>query len=105
DSALDADASDADGYFRTGDIGTVDAEGFVRITGRLKDIIIRNAENLSAAEIEETLVEHPAIADVAVIGVPDPRTGERACAVVVLASGFDTLSITDLAEHCAAHGL
>lgn len=105
DSSLDAQAFDDDGYFRTGDLGTVDADGFVRITGRLKDIIIRNAENLSAQEIEDVLVEHPAVADVAVIGVPDPVTGERACAVVVLAAGFDTLTIPELAAHCQAKGL
>ena len=105
DSALDADAFDADGFFRTGDLGAVDAEGFVRITGRLKDVIIRNAENLSAQEIEDVLAEHPAIADVAVVGVPDPKTGERACAIVVLASGHESIAIPELAEHCTAAGL
>jgi acyl-CoA synthetase (AMP-forming)/AMP-acid ligase II len=105
DSSLDAESFDADGYFRTGDLGTIDAEGFVRITGRLKDIIIRNAENLSAQEMEDVLSEHPAVADVAVIAVPDARTGERACAVVVLAHGFDTLTIPELATHCQALGL
>ena len=92
ESSLDADAFDADGYFRTGDLGIVDERGYVRITGRLKDIIIRNAENLSAQEIENVLIEHPAIADIAVVGVPDERTGERACAVVVLAPGHDSLT-------------
>jgi cyclohexanecarboxylate-CoA ligase len=105
DSSLDAEAFDADGFFRTGDLGTVDSDGFVRITGRLKDIIIRNAENLSAQEIENVLIEHPAIADVAVIGLPDPRTGERACAVVVLTPGHDALTIADLAAHCRERGL
>jgi acyl-CoA synthetase (AMP-forming)/AMP-acid ligase II len=105
DSSLDADAFDAEGYFRTGDLGTIDADGFVRITGRLKDIIIRNAENLSAQEIEDVLNEHPAVADVAVIGVPDPVSGERACAIVVLAPGYETLTIPELAAHCQAKGL
>jgi acyl-CoA synthetase (AMP-forming)/AMP-acid ligase II len=105
DSSLDADAFDADGFFRTGDLGTVDADGFVRITGRLKDIIIRNGENLSAQEIEDVLDEHPAIADVAVVGVPDPISGERACAIVVLAAGYESLAIPDLAEHCKVAGL
>jgi acyl-CoA synthetase (AMP-forming)/AMP-acid ligase II len=77
----------------------------VRITGRLKDIIIRNAENLSAQEIEDVLNEHPAVADVAVIGVPDPMSGERACAIVVLAPGYESLTIPELAEHCHAKGL
>jgi acyl-CoA synthetase (AMP-forming)/AMP-acid ligase II len=105
DAALDADAFDTDGYFRTGDLGTLDGDGFLRITGRLKDIIIRNAENLSAQEIEDVLNEHPAVADVAVIGVPDPVSGERACAIVVLAPGYETLTIPELAEHCQAKGL
>jgi acyl-CoA synthetase (AMP-forming)/AMP-acid ligase II len=105
DASLDADAFDDDGFFRTGDVGKVDDDGFVWITGRIKDIIIRNAENISALEIENVLVEHPAIADVAVIGVPDQRTGERACAIVVLAPGHDTLTLTDLADHCASRGL
>lgn len=105
DPTLDADAFDADGFFRTGDLGTIDTDGFVRITGRLKDVIIRNAENISALEIEGVLVEHPAIADVAVIGLPDTRTGERACAVVVLAAGHDTVSIPEIAAFCHERGL
>jgi cyclohexanecarboxylate-CoA ligase len=105
DSRLDAEAFDADGSFRTGDLGTIDSDGFVRITGRLKDIIIRNAENISALEIEEVLVQHPSVADVAVVGLPDERTGERACAVVVLAPGVEALSIPELARHCTAAGL
>ena len=99
-SELDADALDEQGYFRTGDLGIVADTGHVTITGRLKDIIIRNAENISAGEVEEILHQHPAIADVAVIGLPDPRTGERACAVVVLADGVTSLSLVDVAEHC-----
>jgi non-ribosomal peptide synthetase component E (peptide arylation enzyme) len=105
DAAHDLDAFDPEGFFRTGDLGTVDGDGFVRITGRLKDVIIRNAENLSAQEIEDTLIEHPAIADVAVIGVPDPMTGERARAVVVLAPGHDPVTLTELAQHCRSKGL
>ena len=105
DASLDAAAFDHEGYFRTGDLGFVDADGFVWITGRLKDVIIRNAENLSAQEIEDALIEHPAIADVAVIGLPDKHTGERACAVVVLVPGHDRLTIAELGAHCAARGL
>jgi acyl-CoA synthetase (AMP-forming)/AMP-acid ligase II len=104
-SELDADALDEQGFFRTGDLGVVAPTGHVTITGRLKDIIIRNAENISAGEVEEILHQHPAIADVAVIGLPDPKTGERACAVVTLADGVTSLSLVDLAEHCRALGL
>ncbi len=102
---LDADALDEQGFFRTGDLGIVAPTGHVTITGRVKDIIIRNAENIAASEIEDALHLHPAIADVAVIGLPDPRTGERACAVVKLAEGFASLSLVDLAEHCRELGL
>jgi acyl-CoA synthetase (AMP-forming)/AMP-acid ligase II len=87
DPSLDADAFDEDGYFRTGDLGIVDQDGYVTITGRLKDVIIRHGENISAKEIEDLLYTHPAVADVAVIGLPDPKTGERACAVVAVKEG------------------
>jgi acyl-CoA synthetase (AMP-forming)/AMP-acid ligase II len=104
DASLDAEAFDADGWFRTGDLGRVGDDGRVHIEGRLKDVVIRNAENISALEVEGVLLRHPAIADVAVVGVPDPRTGERLCAVLVLA-GADAPSLAALAEHCTANGL
>ncbi len=104
DASLDADAFDADGWFRSGDQGRVDAEGNVVITGRIKDAIIRNAENISALEIEDVLNMHPAVADVAVIGVPDERTGERVCAVVIAAPG-EEVTLAAIAEHCRARGL
>jgi cyclohexanecarboxylate-CoA ligase len=87
DPSLDAEAFDDDGYFRSGDLGVVDGDGFVTITGRLKDVIIRHGENISAKEVEDLLYTHPAVADVAVIGLPDPKTGERACAVVAVKEG------------------
>jgi len=83
DSSLDAEAFDEDGWFRTGDLGVIDAQGFVSITGRLKDIIIRKGENISAKEIEDLLFAHLSVADAAVIGLPDDKSGERACAVIV----------------------
>jgi acyl-CoA synthetase (AMP-forming)/AMP-acid ligase II len=101
DPALDLEAFDEDGWFRTGDLGFVDDDGNVHITGRLKDIIIRNAENISAAEIEDVLLRHPDIADVAVIGVPDARTGERVVAVVVPEPGA-TVTMETVAAHCRA---
>jgi non-ribosomal peptide synthetase component E (peptide arylation enzyme) len=105
DASLDAEAFDDQGYFRTGDIGRINEYGSVLVTGRIKDMILRNAENLSAVEIENVLYTHPAIEDVAVIGLPDARTGERACAVVVLASGALGISLADLAAHCRSAGL
>ncbi|WP_390893489.1 class I adenylate-forming enzyme family protein [Mycobacterium deserti] len=104
DETLDADAFDADGWFRSGDRGRIDGEGNVVVTGRIKDAIIRNAENISALEIEGVLAAHPAVADVAVIGVPDPRTGERVCAVVVAEPGRE-VTLAELAGHCQAQGL
>jgi cyclohexanecarboxylate-CoA ligase len=100
DSSLDADAFDDRGFFRTGDLGIVGPRGHVQITGRIKDIIIRNAENISAQEVEDVLYTHPKVADVAVVGVPDAVTGERACAVVVLAEGAGSLSLTEVVEFC-----
>ena len=104
DATLDADAFDKDGWLRTGDLGLVDADGNVRVTGRIKDAIIRNAENISALEIENVLATHPTVADVAVIGIPDPRTGERVCAVVVAEPAVE-VSLESLVQHCHSHGL
>jgi acyl-CoA synthetase (AMP-forming)/AMP-acid ligase II len=105
DSSLDAEAFDADGYLRTGDLGRLDDDGNVAITGRVKDIIIRNMENISAKEVEDLLFTHPKVADVAVIGLPDARTGERVCAVVVLAEGSDSPTLAELVEFTVDAGL
>jgi acyl-CoA synthetase (AMP-forming)/AMP-acid ligase II len=104
DAELDAAAFDSAGLFRTGDLGTVDERGFVRITGRLKDIIIRNMENISALEIEQLLFSHPQVGEVAIIGVPDERTGERVAAVVV-PSGDRPPSLGQLADHLRGLGV
>ena len=104
DPALDPTAFDEDGWLRTGDLAEIDDDGFVAITGRLKDVIIRNGENISAAEIEDVLLRHPDIVDVSVIGRPDPRTGERVCAVVVARPG-STPDLAAIAAHCAAQGI
>ncbi|WP_297600400.1 class I adenylate-forming enzyme family protein [Mycobacterium sp.] len=105
DASLDAHAFDAEGWFRTGDLGRVDDDGNVVVTGRIKDAIIRNAENISALEVEGVLASHPAVADVAVIGVPDERTGERVCAVVVVARPGAAVTLSSIFEHCQARGL
>jgi long-chain acyl-CoA synthetase len=78
-----------DGWLRTGDIGHVDADGFLYITDRAKDMIIRGGENVYCVEIENRLVEHPAVADAAVIGVAHPTLGEEVKAVVEVAEGQD----------------
>jgi cyclohexanecarboxylate-CoA ligase len=83
DPALNAAAFTADGWFRTGDLAEIDAAGRLRIAGRVKDIIVRGGENLSAKEIENLLFEHPGVREVAVVAFPDPVLGERACAYVV----------------------
>ncbi|WP_256789244.1 AMP-binding protein [Frankia sp. AvcI1] len=105
DAALDADAFDADGFFRTGDLGFVDERSYLTVTGRLKEVIIRNMENISAREVAEPLAAHPAVADVAVLGVPDPVTGERVCAVVVPADAATPPTLSQLCEHLLAGGL
>ncbi|OBI55774.1 AMP-binding protein [Mycobacterium sp. E796] len=83
----DAESFDAAGFFRTGDLGRWVSAGlkgeYLLVTGRAKDVIIRNGENISAKEVEDLLAEHPGIAEIAVVGLPDDRTGERACAVIV----------------------
>jgi cyclohexanecarboxylate-CoA ligase len=94
-----------DGWFATGDLGVVDDRGYLRITGRVKDIIIRNMENVSAQEVEELLFTHPEVADAAVIGVPDDRTGERVCAVVVPRHPDRPPTLADLAAHLRTAGL
>ena len=104
DPALNADAFTADGWFRTGDLGSVDAAGYLRITGRLKEIVIRKGEKFSLAEIESAIARHPAVAEAAVIPVPDAQTGERACAVVVARPGA-SLTLADLATFLLAAGL
>jgi acyl-CoA synthetase (AMP-forming)/AMP-acid ligase II len=105
DPALDAAAFDESGYFRTGDLGFVDARGYLTVTGRLKDVIIRKMENISAREVEELLITHDGVADVAVIGLPDAETGERACAVIVPASAADPPTLFELCTHLRDLGL
>jgi acyl-CoA synthetase (AMP-forming)/AMP-acid ligase II len=87
DPAMDAEAFTDDGWFRTGDIGRLDADGYLTITDRMKDIIIRGGENISAREVEEALARHPRIQEAAVTAVSDPRYGERVCAFVLSSDG------------------
>jgi acyl-CoA synthetase (AMP-forming)/AMP-acid ligase II len=105
DASLNGGAFDNDGFLRTGDLGRLDADGFLTITGRLKDVIIRKGENISAKEVEDLLYEHPKVADVAVIGLPDAVSGERACAVVALRPGAGTLGFVEMQEYLRWRGL
>jgi cyclohexanecarboxylate-CoA ligase len=104
DQSLDDEAFDRDGYLRTGDLGVIDEDGFVIVTGRLKDIIIRNGENISAKEVEDLLFTCDEVADIAVYGVPDERTGERVAAAVVAAEGAQPTA-DSLAAFLRAAGL
>ena len=76
--------TDGDGWFETGDNARMDADGYIRISGRSKDIIIRGGENIPVVEVEELLYRHPGVADCAIVAMPDERLGERACAFVTL---------------------
>jgi cyclohexanecarboxylate-CoA ligase len=98
------DAYTADGWFRTGDRAMLDAEGYVSITGRSKDVIIRGGENISVAEVENLLFAHPKIANVAVVGMPDARLQERACAFVIPAAG-ETVTLPDLVAYLETQSL
>jgi acyl-CoA synthetase (AMP-forming)/AMP-acid ligase II len=93
---IDAAATDAafapDGWYRTGDLGFVDDDGWLTITGRMKDIIIRGGENISAAELEAVLEAHPAVSQAVAVGYPDDRLGQRVCAFVVASGSFDLVA-------------
>jgi acyl-CoA synthetase (AMP-forming)/AMP-acid ligase II len=105
DSSLDADAFTDDGWLRTGDMAKFDEHGAVLITGRIKDIIIRKGENVSAKEVEDVLYTHPDIADVAVLGIPDEDRGEMVVAFVVVKDGATAPDVRNVFEHCKAAGL
>jgi non-ribosomal peptide synthetase component E (peptide arylation enzyme) len=76
------DSFTPDGYFRTGDLAVIDEKGIIRITGRIKDIIIRGGENIAARDVEDLISSHPDVEYVAVVGMPDPDLGEQVCAYV-----------------------
>jgi cyclohexanecarboxylate-CoA ligase len=105
DEALNAGAFDEDGYLRTGDLGRLDAAGYLTITGRLKDVIIRKGETISARAVELELLTHPAVADAAVIGLPHSAHGELACAVVVVADGEKEPALDEITAHLRDRGL
>jgi len=92
---LTKEAFTDDGWYRTGDLATLDDAGYLRITGRVRDVINRGGEKIPVAEIEQLLYRHPGVDDVALVAMPDPRLGERACAFVVAADGAG-LTLADL---------
>ncbi len=92
---------EAGGWFDTGDIARMDADGYIRIAGRSKDIIIRGGENIPVVEVENLLFKHPAVSAVAIVGYPDLRLGERACAFVILKSGA-SLTFEQMLEYLKA---
>lgn len=88
-----------DGWMHSGDVGSMDEDGFIHVIDRLKDMIVSGGENVYSTEVENALNRHPGIGQCAVIGIPDERWGERVHAVVVRRSGSD-VAAEDLAEHC-----
>ncbi|MFJ8505725.1 class I adenylate-forming enzyme family protein [Streptomyces avermitilis] len=100
-----AEAFDEDGFLRTGDLGHLTGSGHLVLTGRLKDVIIRKGENISAKEIEDLVHRHPAVGDVAVIGLPDAERGERVCAVVEQPPGAAALTLDAMTSYLRAEGL
>jgi fatty-acyl-CoA synthase len=94
-----AEAFSADGWFRTGDVGYFDADGFLYVCDRIKDMIISGGENVYAAEVESVLLEHPAVANAAAVGAPDERWGEIVVAVLVLKPGH-SLTLEALVAFC-----
>jgi acyl-CoA synthetase (AMP-forming)/AMP-acid ligase II len=105
DPQLNEAAFDEQGYFRTGDLGVQRPDGHVTLTGRLKDVIIRKGENISAKEIEDLLYEHPLVANVAVIGLPDKERGERVCAVVESVPDGASITFEQMSAYLREHGL
>jgi acyl-CoA synthetase (AMP-forming)/AMP-acid ligase II len=105
DSSLDKDAFTSDGWLHTGDMARFDKHGAVIITGRIKDIIIRKGENVSAKEVEDVLYAHPKVADVAVLGIPDEDRGEMVVAFIVPKDAGDPPTMQDVREHCKSTGL
>lgn len=96
---LTRSAFTADGWFKTGDLGRLDEDGYLVVQGRSKDLVIRGGENVPVVEVESLLQEHPKVKAVAVVGVPDARLGEKVCAVVELHDDGDPLTLQEMAQH------
>lgn len=98
-------AFDADGFYDAGDLGIMDADGYVRITGRQKDVVNRGGEKIPVVEVEGWLYQHPDVQDVAVVAMPDPRLNERACAFVVKKDPARPLTLADLTQYLESIGM
>jgi cyclohexanecarboxylate-CoA ligase len=94
-----------DGFSRSGDLGRMTDDGYVRVTGRTKDIVIRGGMNISVREIEEHLAHHPALQAFSVVGMPDERLGERVCCFVVAGSGHDVPTVEQLRDFLLEKGM
>jgi acyl-CoA synthetase len=105
DADLTAQVVDADGWYHTGDVGVLDDDGYLSITDRISDVIIRGGENISAVEVEEQVLVLTSVAEVSVVAVPDDRFGERAAAVVRVHAGMAGPTLEDLRAHLAEVGL
>jgi cyclohexanecarboxylate-CoA ligase len=95
---------DADGWFDTGDLARMDRDGYIRIVGRTKDVIIRGGENIPVAEVENLIYRHPKVAECAVVAIPDARLGERACAFIVTRENTP-LALPELAQFLGEQGM
>jgi acyl-CoA synthetase len=105
DEALTAAAFDEEGWYHTGDIGVLDADGYLTITDRKSDIIIRGGENISPLEVEEVLLAMPGVAEAVVVAAPDQRLGEHPAAVVRLRGGYPMPTLAEVRDHFATAGL
>jgi acyl-CoA synthetase (AMP-forming)/AMP-acid ligase II len=105
DEALTAKAFDADGWYHTGDVGVLDAEGYLTITDRKSDVIIRGGENISAVEVEEALLAMPGVAEAVVVAAPDARLGEHAAAVLRMLPGCELPGLDDVRAHFSTLGM
>jgi acyl-CoA synthetase len=105
DASLTAKVFDDEGWYHTGDIGVLDQDGYVSITDRISDVIIRGGENISAAEVEEVLMTFKGVAEVAVVAAPDPRMGEHAAAFVRMVGGGPAPGLPELRDHLDAAGV
>ena len=97
-----AQTLEPDGWLHTGDLGHMDEDGFVFVTGRLKELIIKGGENIAPREIDEALYKHPAVLEAAAVGIPDEHYGEEILACVAVKPGF-TATEQELHEHCLKH--